>query len=187
MSELEAVKALKKNDEKAFKYLFERYYERLTAYIISYNHSQAKSEDIVQQSFIDFWENRLKLDETKSPKAYLYAIAYNKYIDSIKKEKKHEKLFEQLWERALRDRIQEDNETLDLKIQKMRQIIETLPPKCREIIIMNKLEGIKYKDIAKKLDISIKTVESQMRIAFTKIREASKGIIYLYISFLKNK
>ena len=56
----------------------------------------------------------------------------------------------------------------------MRQVIDSLPPKCREIIMLNKIQGVKYKEIADQMGISVKTVESQMRIAFTKIREAFK-------------
>ena len=88
--------------------------------------------------------------------------------------KKQEEFLSQIWERALANRIEEDTETLQLRVQKMKKVIEELPPKCKEIIIMNKIQGIKYKDIADQLGISVKTVESQMRTAFTKIREAFK-------------
>jgi RNA polymerase sigma-70 factor (ECF subfamily) len=140
-------------------------------YITTYTHDKVKSEDIVQQAFISFWEDKSKLDETKSPKPYLYAIAYNRYIDTIKEAKKQEKLLSQIWERALMDRIEEDSDAMEKRIQKMRKVIDSLPPKCKEIIILNKIQGVKYKEIAGQMGISVKTVESQMRIAFIKIRE----------------
>ncbi len=174
MSEIEAVVAMKKGNRRAFRYLFNTFYDRLVAYITTYTHDKIQSEDIVQHAFIRLWEDKSKLDESKSPKAYLYAIAYNRYIDTVKNAKKQEKLLSQIWQRALADRIQEDSDALEERIQKMKQVIDTLPPKCREIIIMNKIQGIKYKDIAEHMGISVKTVESQMRIAFTKIREAFK-------------
>ncbi|MBU2906603.1 RNA polymerase sigma-70 factor [Arenibacter algicola] len=175
MNEIEAVIAMKNGDRCAFKYLFNVYYNRLVAYITTYTHDKIQSEDIVQHAFIRFWEDKSKLDETKSPKAYLYAIAYNRYIDTVKKAKKQEKLLGQIWERALVDRIQEDSDALEERIQKMKQVIDSLPPKCKEIIMLNKIQGVKYKEIADQMGISVKTVESQMRIAFTKIREAFKG------------
>lgn len=184
MNDLEAVKALIDGDRPAFKYFFEKYYNPLVAYITTYSHDKWHSEDIVQQAFINLWDDRSKLDENKSPKAYLYAIAYNRYIDTIKKERKREKLLDKVWERALRDRIQEDNETTEKRIQKMKEIIEALPPRCKEIILMNKLQGFKYKEISEQLGVSIKTVESQMRIAFTKIREAFKNdSLLLFLMF----
>ncbi len=186
MNDLEAVKALKQGDKRAFKCLFERYYDRLVAYITTYTHDPIKSEDIVQQTFINFWDDRLKLIEGRSPKGYLYAIARNRYLDTVKKEKKQEKLLSQIWERALRDRIQEDVETLERRIQKMKRVVESLPPKCKEIIQMNKVQGIKYREIAEHLGVSVKTVESQMRIAFAKIREAFKDDnLLLFLMFGK--
>jgi RNA polymerase sigma-70 factor (ECF subfamily) len=184
MNEIEAVVAIKKGDRFAFKYLFTTYYNRLVAYITTYTHNKMQSEDIVQQAFVSLWEDKSKLDQTKSPKPYLYAIAYNRYIDTIKKSKKQEKLISQIWERALLDRIEEDTEALERRIQKMKQVIDSLPPKCKEIIILNKIQGVKYKEIADQMGISVKTVESQMRIAFIKIREAFKEdplIIFLLL------
>lgn len=186
MNDLEAVKALRNGDRAAFRYLFDRYYDRLVAYITTYTHDKWLSEDIVQQAFINLWNDKAKLDERKSPKAYLYAIAYNRYIDAVKGVKKREKLLDQVWERALRDRIQEDTEIMEKRIQKMRQIIEALPPKCKEIIQMNKLQGLKYKEIAEQLGVSIKTVESQMRIAFTKIRKAFENDKLLFFLLFRN-
>ena len=184
MNEFKAVAAMKKGDRNAFKYLFNTFYDRLVAYITTFTHDKIQSEDIVQHAFIRFWEDKSKLNETKSPKAYLYAIAYNRYIDTVKKAKKQEKLLSQIWERALADRIQEDSDALEERIQKMKQVIESLPPKCKEIILLNKIQGVKYKEIADQMGISVKTVESQMRIAFTKIREAFKeDHILLFLLF----
>lgn len=174
MNDIEAVIAMKKGDRNAFRYLFNTYYDRLVAYMVTYTHDKIRSEEIVQQAFISFWENKSKLDETKSPKGYLYRIAFNRYIDTTKKAKEEEKLLRDIWERALLNRFQEDTDVLDKRIQKMKKVIESLPPKCKEIIKLNKIQGIKYKEIANQMGISVKTVESQMRIAFTKIREAFK-------------
>ncbi|MCM4154745.1 RNA polymerase sigma-70 factor [Gramella sp. AN32] len=185
MNDIEAVRMLKKEKKRAFKYLFDTYYNRLVAYIMTYNHNKAQAEDIVQQTFINLWENRQKLDDNQSPKGYLYAIAYNTYMDAIKKSKKQKKIIDEIWEHALRDRIEEDSETQEKRIQKVKEVIETLPPKCKKIIQMNKVQGIRYKDIAEQMGISIKTVESQMRIAFTKIREAFENDTLLLFALFK--
>lgn len=186
MDDIKAIKTLKKGEKLAFKYLFNAYYNRLVAYITTYSHDKAQSEDIVQQTFIKLWDNRQKLDDTQSPKGYLYAIAYNLYIDTIETSKKQEKIMNLVWERALRDRIEEDSEAQEKRIQKMKGVIKSLPPKCREIIQMNKVQGIRYKEIAEQMGISVKTVESQMRIAFTKIREAFKDNSLLLFFLFKN-
>ena len=171
MNEMDAVVALKKDSDKAFRYLFDRYYDRLVAYIVTFTHNKMKAEDIVQQAFVNLWNDRQKLDEIKSPKNYLYAIAYNRYADSIKKEKRRSKLLDDIWYRSLNMRIEEDHELLEKRINKLNTIIESLPPKCKKIIQLNKMEGVKYKEIASLMGISIKTVEAQMSIAFKKIRK----------------
>ena len=171
MNELEATKRLKGGEENAFKFIFDLYYDRLVAYICTYTHDKMNSEDVVQQAFIDLWNNRSKLDTNKSPRNYLYSIAYNRFIDSINNDKKQNSLLSLVYENALRDRIDEDNEVLENRLKKMKLIIESLPPKCRQILEMNKVKGIKYQEIAEIKGISIKTVESQMSIAFKKIRK----------------
>lgn len=171
MTEMEALKAFKKGDENAFRHLFDLYYDRLIAYVITYTHNKMSAEDIVQQTFVCLWKDREKLSDSKSPKNYLYAIAHNRYIDFINKEKKRDKIMDGVYEKALRDRINDDNEDLELRIKKMNDIIESLPPKCKEILKMNKIDGLKYKEIAAKKGISIKTVEAQMSVAFKKIRK----------------
>ena len=190
LEEITLVKSLKKGDQSAFKLFFENYYDRLVAYISTFTHDKIKSEDIVQQAFINFWEDRNKIDVSKSPKGYLYATAYHRYIDSIKKEKRKEQFLDELYKRALNNRINEDEELLKKRIDKLKSVLDTLPPKCKEIIHLNKVEGIKYKDIACRMGISIKTVESQMRIAFKKIRQAfkdDKSFLFICLNYIKSK
>jgi len=75
---------------------------------------------------------------------------------------------------------------LEKRLEKLKAIIETLPEKCKEILLLNKMDGLKYREIAIKLNISIKTVEAQMRIAFQKIREGFKdNPLILFVLFKK--
>ncbi|GAA3604360.1 RNA polymerase sigma-70 factor [Flavivirga amylovorans] len=172
MNEKDAIKRLREGDKTAFKYLFELFYDRLVAYILTYTNDKMLAEDIVQQVFLNLWNGRAKLNEIKNPKSYLYTMVYNLFIDSRKHEKKVNKLLDNIYEKALRERIKEDKSLIDLRIKKMNAIIETLPPKCREILKMNKVQGFKYKEIAEILGISIKTVENQMGLAYKKVRKA---------------
>ncbi len=171
MDELEAVLKLKLGDKETLNFFFNKYYNRLIAYVMTYNQDIFFAEDIVQQAFVKFWLNRAKLDETRSPKNYLYTITFNLYVDAAKKADKERQCFYEVWKRSLDETIQEDDTIFEDRIHKMNTILSTLPPKCKKIVQLNKVEGVKYRDIALQLDISIKTVESQMRIAFQKIRK----------------
>lgn len=77
---------------------------------------------------------------------------------------------------ALEVRLHEGEDATARRIEKLKKIIEILPDGCREILTLNKMEGLKYREIAEKLNISVKTVESQMRIAYRKIREGFEDI-----------
>lgn len=175
---------IKKNDEKAFKTLFDRYYKKLLDYTVTFTGDLQGAEDIVQQTFITLWTHRKKIDSKKSIKSYLYRIAHNSYIDTYRKQKYKESFFDEIKERALRDRINDDDEIIAQRILKLKDVIETLPDKCKEILQMNKFQGLKYKEIADLLDISVKTVESHMNTAFKKIRKAFKSddffLFFLY-------
>ena len=190
MTEQRAILALKKGDKKAFRFLFNLFYDRLVAYIITFTNNKMHAEDVVQQTFVDLWEDRNKLNDIRFPKSYLFSMAYYRYIDSIRKEKKKNEYIGDLWNTALRDRIEDDTEeNLKIRIKRLNVIIETLPPKCKEIITMSKLQGYKYSEIAEILGISIKTVEAQMRVAFVKIRKAFEEdyIALIFINNLYNK
>ncbi len=79
----------------------------------------------------------------------------------------------------------EENDNVKLNIKKLETVIQQLSPKCQQIILLNKRDGLKYKEIALKMDISFKTVKSQMRIVFKKIRETFKADEFVFfLSFL---
>lgn len=172
MTDFQLIEAISKDDEKAFKVLFTNYYKSLISYITTFTNDVYLSEDIVQQAFIALWVKRRKLKIVKSPKSYLHKMTYNTYIDYTRKKKSESVFFNDLKEAALRESIVEDKDILEKRLIKLKSIIDSLPPRCKEIFELNKLGGgLKYTEIATKLNISIKTVEAQMGIAFQKIRK----------------
>jgi RNA polymerase sigma factor (sigma-70 family) len=66
------------------------------------------------------------------------------------------------------------------------EVINSLPEKCREIFIKSKIEGKKQKDIAVEMNISLKTVENQMNIAYKKLKSELKDYLPLLLFFLNN-
>src|SRR5690606_41848339 len=102
---------------------------------------------------------------------YIYYITYRGIIDHYHETKRASLVLDALKRKALEVRIQEAEDVAALRIEKLRAVIDGLPPKCQEILKLNKIQGLKYGEIADVLGISVKTVESQMRIAYRKIRE----------------
>ncbi|MFY0712548.1 RNA polymerase sigma-70 factor [Seonamhaeicola sp. NFXS20] len=184
MQDLDLINAIKYNDENAFEVLFQKYYEDLVSYVTVFTYHKPTAEDIVQQLFITLWVKRRELNITKSVKGYLYTVAHRSYVDYYRSTKRKNALFDELKEQALRDSIKEDKEIVNKRIKKLKKIVDKLPPKCKEILRLNKLEGLKYQEIANRLNISVKTVESQMRIAYQKIREGfdNDSSVFIIIS-----
>ncbi|NKI26921.1 RNA polymerase sigma-70 factor [Arenibacter sp. 6A1] len=184
MKDIDLVYALKNSDQQAFNIVFNKYYEPLLAYITTFTKDRQSAKDIVQNSFIIFWDNRKKMHDDSTIKSFLFRIAHNKFINDYKKNEYRLKVLSDLKYDALSSRIEDSESTKEERTRKLNSLIETLPPKCREVLLLHKRDGKKYTEIAETLNISVKTVESQMRIAYQKIREGFKtnGVV-MFLSF----
>jgi RNA polymerase sigma-70 factor (family 1) len=164
-----------------FDAVFRMWYPVLCRYAISILASQAEAEDLVQQVFLKLWEKRNDLDINTSLKAYLYRMVHNACLNHMRsqKNKSTESIEEYLVpveshtpERAL------TSAELDARIQ---NALQRLPKECRRIFELNRFETLKYREIAEQLQISIKTVESQMGKALRILRtELSDYIVSLF-------
>ena len=164
------VRSLKKGNEEAYAYLMDTYYHKLCVYAKSLSRDVYISEDIVQNVFLRVWEQHHKLKETYSLKSYLYQSVYNEFIDQYRK-KNNLIAVEAEYIKTLNTILEEDPKDITRLIAMVKQEIQQLPPKCKEIFIMGKQEGLTYIEIAEHLNISFRTVENQMSKAFTIIRE----------------
>lgn len=147
------------------------------------------AEDIVQEVFYKIWKNRAHLDENKSFSAYLFSAVKNSSLNLLDHKKHENKYAEIMAVLYLRQRQDDGIETLvakDLE-QDFNKALEHLPLECRKIFELSRFEGLKYQEIAERLNISIKTVETQMSRALFKIRFELKdhlaGILIFIILF----
>lgn len=168
-------KALQKGNKKAFAFLFDTYYKNLCKYIFGFTKNQKQSEDIVQNAMLSLWNARGTINPQKSVKSYLYKIAYHQFINEYRENKERLNYFGEVKKMALESHLDETDEDLKNRQTLILSEIQKLPPKCREVFLLSKLHGLKYKEIAEELDISIKTVEIHMSKAIRKIREKLKG------------
>lgn len=130
------------------------------------------SEEIVQDIYIYFWERKKDISIETSVRSYLFRASKNKSLNYIRNEKTKLAIQERLMKMSYTDHEMPDK---ILDAAQLREIIETsvntLPKKCREIYILGKEKNFSYNEIAKELDISVKTVENQMGKALKKLRE----------------
>jgi RNA polymerase sigma-70 factor (ECF subfamily) len=163
-----------KDDAAAYKELFLLYHQRLLNFSITITHSKEASEEVVSDAFMKIWTNRKALPAVKNFHLYIYIATKNLSINKMLKEKRQEHFS---LDEAIVDikNIYADPEQLMITAEmqkRIRSAIQTLPPKCRLIFKLIREDGLKYKEVAELLNLSLKTVENQMTIAIKKISEA---------------
>jgi len=161
-----------KNDEKAFRELFDKYYASLvhySAYIIG---SAPLAEEIVSEVFVSIWKSRGALPGIKDIRKYLYASTKHKTIDYIRRSKNL--TFISVDKKDLKEYVEYANpedQCIEKEIfARLEEAVLRLPEKCRLIFRMVKEEHMKYEEVAEVLDISPKTVENQMIKALKAVR-----------------
>ncbi|MDR6763682.1 RNA polymerase sigma-70 factor (ECF subfamily) [Flavobacterium sp. 2755] len=183
------IESLKNGDEQAFNYLIDTYHHKLCVYANSLVKNVYNAEDIVQNVFIKVWEQRTRLKPDHALKSFLYKLVYNEFIDLYRK---NQSLFslEKSYHDALNSVIQdEDAESFQRVLNVVNKEIQNLPPKCKEVFILSKKEGLTNIEIAEHLDVSIKTVEAQITKAFSILRLSLNEKIknFLFLLFAKRK
>lgn len=161
---------IKKGNKKAFTFLFDSYYESLCTYIYSLTKDRKQAEDIVQDTMFIIWKSRNKIQSKLSVKNYMYKIAYHQFIDTYRKNKERLNYVDEVKKTALDYFIDKDDDYIKNKNAIVLAEIQNLPPKCREAFLLNKKLGLKYKEVAEELNISIKTVEIHISKALKRIR-----------------
>jgi len=158
-------------DEKSLELLFRSLYKPLYRFAMSYVKADEDAREIVQDAFVTLWEKRHTLDLSKSVKSYLSTTVRNKCLNHLRDNRKFSRELldlENLREEAAYE--QPDN-LVEREIRdKINTSIEELPEKCREIFILSRYHHLKYQEIAGRLQISVKTVETQMSKALQHLR-----------------
>jgi RNA polymerase sigma-70 factor, ECF subfamily len=163
-------------DHNAFRQLFELYYKPLCRFAAGYVSDQDSLEEIVQQVFINLWNQRETIDPGKSIKSYLYTSVKNRCLNHIRDNKKFRNYYLDV-ELELEIPVSDIDKTEMADLEKqVADALEKLPEKCREVFMLCRFEEMKYKDVALKLDISQKTVEAQMSKALKILREELKDV-----------
>jgi RNA polymerase sigma-70 factor (ECF subfamily) len=174
-------------NEAAFEAFFKKNYPHLCVYCkFKFGFDIELAEDVVNTSFIKLWENRQSLAADVSPKSYLYKIINNTSLNILK----HEKVKQQHAAFTLTTTSEaityNSFDSVDLKQLRadINTAIEELPEQMRKIFELSRFEGLKYGEIASQLNISVKTVETQMSRALAKLRERLSGYLTFWLIFL---
>ncbi|MEX1240997.1 MAG: RNA polymerase sigma-70 factor [Cyclobacteriaceae bacterium] len=151
-----------------FEELFRELFKPLCGFAMKFTGDLDTSKNLVHEVFIQVWEKFDTLPEGTNHKSYCYTAVRNRCLNYIRDRKKFVTI-----ENVPEHRLTELNSTMETSelAQKIEQAIASLPEKCRMVFELNRIEGLKYSEIAGKMNISLKTVEAQMSKALAVMRE----------------
>jgi len=162
--------AIQKGDESAFDTLFRAFYSPLCHYAGALTGGDMdEAEEVVQQVFVKFWEQRAAFNVQWSVKAYLYKMVYNRCLNRLRDARIREQYKKHNAEQLAGGAEQQPGAETELGEQ-IQKALTTLPTECRRVFELSRFEELKYREIADLLGISIKTVESQMGKALRLMR-----------------
>ena len=163
--------------------LFKENFESLCRLSIGYVSDFDASKDIVHDVFIGFWNKFDSLPPGSNYKSYLFKSVRNKSLNYLRDKKNH--LSVEDLEETKTGKEENSLERTELE-QEIRYGLELLPEKCLEVFELSRFEGLKYQEIADRLEISIKTVEAQMSKALKILRDHLKDFLICILIVLMN-
>lgn len=154
----------------ALQQIYDQFHAKVYLFAQKHTKDTNYAEDIVHDVFLQIWEKRDKLSATTPLEAQLFVIArsmiINNYRRALTKDNVHQNFSNQYQQTKEADSFETEE-----SIQKLNQAIELLPPKRKQVFKMAKIDGLSYEEVAKTLDISKSTVETQMVKALKFLRE----------------
>ena len=163
---------ISRDNEQSLAALYKLFSKRLVHFARVVTRSGDLAEEVVEDVFVKLWSNRHKILEIENLTVYLYVAVKNRSLNSISQK--------------ARELIQAPFDDLDIELgdmsadpysqlvtsemmQKMQQAVESLPPRCKMIFKLVREDGLRYKEVADILNISVNTIDVQMAIAIKKI------------------
>lgn len=171
------MESIKKGDVAAFGIFFRHHYSRLLGYCKIYIKEDAVAEDLVQETFVNFWEKRKSIDTQKSVEALLFISIRNRCLNYLRDKQTARLKFEvykteveQLQFLSHIDYLGREETSMEERLlNELDKALETLPKRCREVWVLSRFKGLKNREVAKRMEISVKAVEKQLSVAKSKI------------------
>jgi RNA polymerase sigma-70 factor (family 1) len=161
-------------EERIFNELFIRLAPDLHSFLLYKFGRVDHIEDIMQEAFTILWRNCIKVAPDFA-RSYLYKVSQNQFLKLLDKEKVR-RMYLNLqtnW-----SDIEDPEFTIRHKelSEQLKRTLEALPEELREVFLLNRIDGKKYREIAEMLDISVKTVEKRMQRALLQLRQVISNI-----------
>ncbi|MGD0754963.1 MAG: RNA polymerase sigma-70 factor [Bacteroidales bacterium] len=171
--ELLLIEKLKSGDPDSFSDIFSAYYKDLVFFAYSFTRELSSAEDIVQDTFVKLWEDHEKLIVTVSLKSILLKTIQNKCIDWHRHRRIVSNSSTYIIDNSPLYEYDTDNYVLRSEMEGIiEKAVENLPEKFKEAFEMNRFEGLKYQEIANKLNVSVRTIEVRISKALELLRKS---------------
>jgi len=169
-SDVTLVRQLQKNDQQAFELIFDKYRKKLYYFTLGYLHSQAETEEIIQNVFLSLWENRDMLNEVYSLQNFLYKVTVNHIYNYLKHELVRKKYADQISGQNHEDNNSEESILMNDLQHAIDSLVDELPLQQQVIYKLSRHDGLTHAEIAHNLGLSIRSVENQIYRALKFIR-----------------
>lgn len=167
------IEKITEGDELAFEHLMHLYSARLYRYIMGFVHVREEGEEMVSDVFYDVWKNRRLLQDVQNMDAYIFTIAYRKCISRLRQGHHYEEVsLDEVGDFVMNPLLSPDEEMISREeIHRINDAISQLPPKCKHVFFLAKVEHLPYKDIADMMGISVKTINNHIASALEKLKD----------------
>ena len=176
------VSKIAQDDEKSFRILFQNYSKKIYFFALRILKSKEDAEGVIQNVFITLWENRKKLDPETSFDSFLFTVAKNNILNTIRKKGYHQSYIKS--ELLLSEKEIPNNYEFNEMEEIIKTAIDSLTPKRKAIFLMNRYEGKTYAEIAVHFNLSQKSIEYHMSEALRIIKNYLRKHSDLVISFI---
>jgi len=163
---------LGENPEKGYASIFDNYYSAMCAFAMKYVDNSFEAEQCAMDVFLKIWEKRKELEIKTDLKYYLFASVRNRALDLIRKNSRKSSLDSEAFKHIpAADPDPEERLYWKNAVFRVEAAIDDLPKRCKRIFLMSRHDGKKYHEIASELNLSVKTVETQISRALKSLRE----------------
>ncbi|GAB2797532.1 RNA polymerase sigma-70 factor (ECF subfamily) [Hymenobacter luteus] len=167
----ELVRRMATDDRQAFAQFFSHYHARLLKFAMLYVRSRELAEEAVSDVFLKLWQKRVALVAVQNINSYLYIAVKNQALNYLQKAGNQPGMsLDEVPVALTVELMTPERELLTAELQaEIQRAVEKLPPQCKIIFKLIREDGLKYKEVAEIMGISVKTIEVQMGIAIKKI------------------
>jgi len=171
----ELLKQIAAGDQAAFRQVYVYFYKRLYTFALAIVKTREAAEEITEDVFVRIWQQRANLPAIQNLRVYLYTATKNSSLNYLSRKARESitEPFDHIHVELSDSALTPEQILITAEIhQKIQKAVEALPPRCKMIFKLVREDGLKYKEIAEILNISINTIDAQMAIAVKRITVA---------------